>query len=66
MSGSPGYIDNYPVKIGFTPTKKPMTSYIDGFEILGASRGQSARGECLSKTEVLGDVDYGDPVIRFK
>lgn len=71
MSGSPGYIDNYPLKVAFKqpslsgqPWDGTYTSYVDGFEILGAGRAKEARGECLNA--VAGNVNFDDPVIRFK
>jgi hypothetical protein len=73
-SGSPGYIDNYPLKIAFAQTLasapsdtigQVYTSYKNGFEIIGAGRESSKRGECLVGT-VFDNIDYGDPIIRFK
>ena len=95
MSGSPGYIDGYPLKIAFTEqplprcTKKQyedyikairkpsavLTSFKEGFEILGTNRVDDKaktyvkrRGDCsINQLEGPGhNIDYGDPILRFK
>jgi hypothetical protein len=40
MSGSPGYIDSYPLKIAFKDPQQAgvLTSFQEGFEILGTNR----------------------------
>lgn len=64
-SGNPGYIDGLPLKVGFqSADNEPVSSYQDGFEILGADQA----GKCImtppaaSATSI---TDYGDPVINF-
>jgi len=69
VSGSPGYIDGYPLKVGYleeadTEAGAPIQTYEAGFEISGAD----AAGGCLTAEDAVDPAltDYGDFVLKFK
>ena len=68
-SGNPGYLDQFPLKIGYLDpldlgTGAPMQVDMDGFEISGADDF----GNCLDKIpiEESDNLNYGDPKVLFK
>lgn len=69
-SGNPGYLDGYPLKLGFVnPSDKatgaPVNVYEDGFEISGGNNF----GQCMRSTPANTDskyTDYQDPKVNFK
>ena len=65
MSGNPGYIKGFPVKLGYQDDDaKPIQTYMEGFEITGGDlTGACYDAPTAASTDI---VDYGDPVVNFK
>lgn len=64
-SGNPGYLDGYPLKLGFQANSgDPVSTYLDGFEISGSD----LIGKCLQSPSTYSEtrvIDYNDPVVKF-
>jgi len=69
-SGNPGYLDGYPLKIGFVDAANeeagsPVNVYQDGFEISGTDNaGKCMRVAAANTADSV--TDYQDPIVNFR